>query len=458
MASRLNARGWVASADFQAADAGYKGSDQALQRAGLYGGNGLGPHLTAGGGWSGRQDDAGGRGDTRFFSLSGSVGAAPWTLGWWAADQFDPEAPAHTNIEQVRAYVSLPLGVRARLEQALQLETTNDRLKGSRTAGVAYQASFSPVIGGRLNVSMQWRRPLAGDTPSRAQLGLGWRGQVNEALQLDLFTRLPEVSQPSLNLGGAITYRLSQGQALEFGFEWPQTTTGVAPKIQAAYRSSFDLPLFPRPDVGHIKGRVVDGAGRGIADLVVQIGTLAVTTDPDGRFEFPAVPPGEGFLVNRADQLGPSRVTQPATPWHFVLDPRQTLTQTFYAHQAAHLAGQLVLQTPAQSALSSGFVSGQPGAQPLAGVRIQLRGADGRLLQQVADEAGRFAFENLAPGDWVLEVDDADLPPAYDVQPKQQTLHLAEGESRAVDIQMVPIARRIQMMQGGTVEVGGGGL
>jgi protocatechuate 3,4-dioxygenase beta subunit len=144
-----------------------------------------------------------------------------------------------------------------------------------------------------------------------------------------------------------------------------------------------------------IRGRVVDGRnGLPIESATVAIrdnsdrpGPHRAVTDGQGRFRIDAVPAGFHSLLVVARDMAPVIV-------------RSTEVKT-----AADTVVDDIVLAPGPKV--SGTVTG-PEGEPRTGVKVSVASADlgGERLEST-DEEGRFTFENVAPGDYILTADDS---------------------------------------------------
>ena len=132
-------------------------------------------------------------------------------------------------------------------------------------------------------------------------------------------------------------------------------------------------------------------------------GAREIRTDAQGRFLFESAPSGE----HRVD------VFAPAADSVFFTTPSSPIVKS---------GGTVTIGMAYSPARVFGFVRDDAG-EPIGGVTLRLAGSE-RQSTAVADSMGRYSF-SIAPGDYVLELLDASLPPGYDamaVAPHELTL------------------------------------
>ncbi|HET7560593.1 MAG TPA: carboxypeptidase-like regulatory domain-containing protein, partial [Limnochordia bacterium] len=445
----------VGSLSVGGAEAGYREGSPARRQAAFSGSFVLAPQLRAGFGWSGyRAGDA--FGTTRFASLSGLAGALPWTLSGWSSSDVDAAQERDAASGQLQLFVAAPLGGGRRLDQSLQLKGDRSRVAPA-TASLSYRAALVTPTAGEFDASADWS--LAPGSAERGPtLSAGWRGSLTRRLSAHLFVDgAGGGATTAPDLGGSFSYALGRARQLTFGLEFPHAGDWSDVKASLGFSADFDLPLGRKANVGRVSGRVVDAAGRGLAGLIVDVDGRSVLTADDGAYDFPAIPPGEHFLSIQPDSLGPTRVTQPESPLHFTMAPKQAVEYDFTVYAAGSISGRLTAVQSDQSALA-GVVVGTGGADAggpsCAGVALTLRQAGAaRVLHATTDADGRFRFDHLPPGEWRLAVDGETLPEGYRLDRAVPAIKLAEGEAAAIDVRLNPIVRAIDFAPGGTLEL-----
>jgi hypothetical protein len=89
---------------------------------------------------------------------------------------------------------------------------------------------------------------------------------------------------------------------------------------------------------------------------------------------------------------------------------------------------------------------------PLAGTAVELRG-EGDVFEQVTDGQGRFLFEGLRPGRYVLRVYDDNLPEFHVFEKDTIELDLKPAGKEEITIRIVPVSRPIQVIDRGEVKI-----
>ena len=217
--------------------------------------------------------------------------------------------------------------------------------------------------------------------------------------------------------------------------------------VLTTLRVPIGMPVPYHVDHPEVVGRIVDQAtGAGVEGVLVFLGSDRVVTDETGEFRFQTTEDG-GFLVADRASLGADRVpltdlplvARPGEPVEIVVGRRVTLRGALRRFE--------VLGTGARADTSD--VEGLPYAV------VEARG-EGRRARVVADDQGRFVFEDLAAGTYTLRLVRGPVPPRHRLE--QETLTVTVDESAEVLWRILPTQRTIQLLNGGTLGNSGGTL
>jgi Carboxypeptidase regulatory-like domain len=156
------------------------------------------------------------------------------------------------------------------------------------------------------------------------------------------------------------------------------------------------------PKFGVLRGRVVNEAGQGVSDALVRIARgwspMTVRTGRDGRFTAPDMPLDS--IVVEVKARGFARF-----PWWRTRREKSV----FVSEQDAQRELIIVLRRPVSV---EGRVVGGSGRRPVPGAVIRLHPRtppdysvyEAPELRTVADEAGRFSFEDVSPWTYTVTV------------------------------------------------------
>ncbi|MEX2542224.1 MAG: hypothetical protein WD314_10450 [Trueperaceae bacterium] len=182
---------------------------------------------------------------------------------------------------------------------------------------------------------------------------------------------------------------------------------------------------------------------------MVATGGQAVTTGPDGRFEFPALSVGEHLIhVAIDDALAPNQILTPAAPHLVNIAEARSTRVDFEIITGASVTGVLRVQSPEDAVETVDDIA--TGDELASGVRIELSNGT-TTVHAVTDAKGTFRINRVAAGDWTIRVADRDLPENYLIEPNERSLTLQPGDIERVEFQLIPVVRRIRFEEGGTL-------
>jgi hypothetical protein len=249
--------------------------------------------------------------------------------------------------------------------------------------------------------------------------------------------------------GAGFTWKTRRGPSVEFA---ARRSGGLDRKEYTSYSVTcqlpFKVPLRRRKSVGSLSGRVfrsdLPGAP-GVAGAVVYVGGTAAVTDRSGRFTFRTLAPGTHEV--RVDERSIGIENVPATPG--------PVTVTVEGGRSA--AVELPLG-------ASGVLQGRvalepaPGGAPqgLANILVELA-RPGEIRRTVTDSDGRFLFEKLAPGAWMLKVYERNLPENHRLEKAEQKVTIAPGARAGAAVRVLSRPREIRFIDEGRVGPAPGG-
>ncbi|WP_237725002.1 carboxypeptidase regulatory-like domain-containing protein [Deinococcus alpinitundrae] len=230
---------------------------------------------------------------------------------------------------------------------------------------------------------------LSGKTRVGTSLEGRWVG--GSGTRVDVGISQPDFSQRGLSLSAAVEHPLANGTILLASMsQYVGVTSSTSFRVAA--RIPLNIPLYPRPDIGGVEGRVLDGRGQGIAGVTVQVMSFLAVTDAQGTYHFPALPQGDHVLQVRAPK------GQWCTPPQAVsVRGRQVARQNLTCTPSASITAQLVVHTVGETAEAP---------LELPGVVVTLNGPLGRFVA-TSDASGRLSFEDLPTSMYQLEITPA---------------------------------------------------
>jgi hypothetical protein len=213
-------------------------------------------------------------------------------------------------------------------------------------------------------------------------------------------------------------------------FQAPLVATDAFPsRFKLFVRKEWNVSSPARGS--RVSGRVVDQLGTGVAGAVVRLGSYRTTTTRTGGYTFERVPRGTYSLALDSDHLPASYAARDAerrvaarhghdVTEHFVVAPLNAIHGRVYADDNNN--GQ--------------FDAGEE----LAGVILRV---SDRLTSSGTD--GRYAFYNLPPGSFQVNVLVDRLPPEYELAtPASFRVVLEAGQpAHAADVRVIRKRKRI---------------
>ncbi len=319
----------------------------------------------------------------------------------------------------------------------VQLSGTTSFLSGIFGSRVNARISAAPLELDQLSLVAQWEGPLG----AGLQLDVGTEYRLRGYRLLDTEAGLEVSLRDGSTVGLGGTLRLFREREPALGF-W------------ASYTYPFDVRLGLRSDIGAVYGRVTDASGEPLPDLIVSIAGNSTSTDAQGNFRFPAVEEGERYLQIMPGQLPGDWSVAPANLIPVVVVPGEEHRVDMQAAPTAQVQGRFVYQASqeAQEDVILGMAGPAAGERAVAGIRVQARMGE-RVRTVSSDPDGNFRFEMLPHGEWQLSVSAPELEGYYRLEPSIVQMELAPGEEREIEISVIPVPRRLQIFDGGTIGV-----
>ncbi len=227
------------------------------------------------------------------------------------------------------------------------------------------------------------------------------------------------------------------------------------------YRIPFNLPLTKIKNRAAVEGVVLETAGKQpVKDLVVQLNGLAMVTDRQGRFMFPALKPGQYYLTIECSKMGIHYVTDQKMPMELHLQDGDTYQLSIGVSHSAGFSGTLLLMplhdaggAAGSAAAEDRFIIGNgvlteadsDTAKGLAYTAVELS-KDDESLWRTTDSEGRFTFEDLRPGSWTCKIYQNNIPENYYLEKETFMVDLPAGSQKHIDIKVLPKKRKIRML------------
>jgi hypothetical protein len=208
--------------------------------------------------------------------------------------------------------------------------------------------------------------------------------------------------------------------------------------VRIDYVVPIGLPARPMNDSGRLTVRFHQaGTGQPRVHMLVKVNGESRLTDADGVAAFTNLKPGAYHVTVAPDSLEPDEAVVPAFPLRLSIKGGGHVQVGAEIVRTGAVNGILKLfHAPAGPALRDQAAPLTPGPG-LANAVIELLIND-EHRSAVTDAQGRFTFEHVPPGTWLLRVVRADIPPFYFLEDAQMTMVLAPGQSQRLIVRVVP--------------------
>ena len=242
----------------------------------------------------------------------------------------------------------------------------------------------------------------------------------------------------------------------------------------AEYIIPFEIPVNKKESQGTVSGKIYDEeTKKGIYNAVLRLNDATTVTDRDGEFTFQSVKPGTCYLDIDSSSIGLERISVQKTPIKVIVEGGEATYVKAGITRSATLRGQVVGYRikndhsnggPAGAGdnktqngysldgsgdygptLNNGDMeSGEP--YGIANAVVELK-SESEILYRIVDNKGRFEFEELRPGKWMLNINEESLPEYYQMVDKNLIYDLKPGERREVTIRVEQKKRHIQIVE-----------
>lgn len=302
---------------------------------------------------------------------------------------------------------------------------------------------------------------------SQSSLGCSFRWLASERLTLtgwytkyNFNSKNPESDQCDLEL----KYTMPDESYWSLGIRRYQWDYGdySGTDYLLSYSMPLGIPVGKKKSLGSITGRIFELEKEETVPLehaVVTLNGSKTASDASGRFAFSA-PPGTYLLDVSLPSIGMGKTAAEKLPMKIKVEAGKSSQVELHILTAATLKGQIVLK---ESPSVQGAVQGKPVflGGPMAtsqeiphvfkGVLVELSRPD-QVLRVLSDEEGNFAFLNIRPGAWRFKIYDYNLPAYYYVKNPEMDLTLSSGETRILDVKVVPRERPIEILEEGVIK------
>ncbi len=250
--------------------------------------------------------------------------------------------------------------------------------------------------------------------------------------------------------------------------------------VVVEYVIPFGLPVSRKKNSGVLTGHLYDRETRKpIRNAILRLNGATAVTDSRGKFTFPSLRPGSHYLAVDTASVGLNRVTVQKTPMAVSVEGGKETSVEIGITRAVSLFGRVAVyqfennhnranhlgDKATENNNTQLYVAGKGKngsslsnvettlveAYSVANILVEIRNGSA-VKRRVTDRRGRFVFEELPPGKWVLKVHKHNLPDHHYFQKDEFDLELAPGGKKEILVRVLPKKRPIRMIaNGGTL-------
>lgn len=226
----------------------------------------------------------------------------------------------------------------------------------------------------------------------------------------------------------------------------------------------FGMPAGRKKSVGMLEGYVHDQeAGQPIPNAILRLNGATAVTDSDGKFTFPALKPGTFYLNVDSASIGLDRIPAQKTPLKVDIEGGKEESVNIEITKSADFIGKImVYEFAKEDGLQKGFsiskggkkAAGEEGKDKmvetcsLPNALLELKSKE-ETWRVLSDRKGRFRFDDVRPGQWMLTVRADNMPQYHYLEKDSFEIELAPGERKEMLIRVLPKKRTIRIIEQG---------
>jgi len=201
-----------------------------------------------------------------------------------------------------------------------------------------------------------------------------------------------------------------------------------------SYAIPLTVPVKYRADIGHVYGQLLDEAQQmPIPDAIVSLDGERAFTDAQGLFSFPGICPGS--YPFKTELLPTSLVTKVPEPQSVQVVGGKRTDLVVATVQSCRVAGQIQLFDYVYNLSGEGNVMEKGG---LSNTFITLSSDNDEVFTYLSDFSGKFHFDNLRPGKWLVTIDATQLPKSHSLEFNDFYIEVAPNDSFFVQVKVLP--------------------
>lgn len=267
---------------------------------------------------------------------------------------------------------------------------------------------------------------------------------------------------PSAQLQGGVDATLEQQLPLGHRLALRVRTSGLLSDRTAGetlasldYVIPLGVPIGRSGEGARVSGRVLDAeTGKGVTDVLVQVGGRTVITDREGRWAVGGLAPASYHVELDRASLGADRLALGDMPRPVRAEQGKTVSTVFRVVRGARVTGRVRLSSPrVPQADGAATKVGLVEADAMPNLLVELAG-EGTVIRRVTDSKGGFEFTDLPPGRWVLSADASALPAHHRLERDSIALVLQPAAVADIDLKVIAKVRPVQFVAAAEIAAG----
>ena len=213
------------------------------------------------------------------------------------------------------------------------------------------------------------------------------------------------------------------------------------------YAIPLSVPVTRLTGSGVVRGRVVDeSTQRPLERVVLYAGGATAVTDDDGEYEFPSLKPDVYALQVDLGSAGVGRVTARPGPFLVTVLGGEEARLDIGVLPASSIAGEFAVYDFTEAARTDTTRGDIVKSGAASGILVELAGG-GEVFRRFTDNRGRFRFDDLRPGTWVIRVSGEGLPEYHYMDRDSARFTLAPRARIDTTFRVLPRRRRIRILE-----------
>ena len=244
-----------------------------------------------------------------------------------------------------------------------------------------------------------------------SNLSYNWNGK---RVYLSSSVKKNRAIYQSHSAGGS--YKTNKGTRLKLGASYQNSFTGWW-GVEFEVSSPIDLPLKKDQTAGLAAGRVVDGNGEPVEDMVVFVGNKASVTNKNGEYSVRR-DPGDYDIWLSPSKLDPSRIVRGTSAGVSVIGGEKTY-RTVTVYSGATVEGGVFYQN----------------GKPAEGITLKISNGQ-KSYYKTTNSDGRIQFFGLVPGQWNLKFASEQNENVKPTSKFEKTFRLDSGENESFEAEV----------------------